>query len=400
MIKSVKHQAILMFTGYTLSVTLIYFLFALIAAFAVEDELIIRILKQEAVNIELQYQKTGELTQPSMNFAKSYASFDALPSFAQEALNNGITDNEIFTPDADHYHIVEIALTNGQVAYLLAEVSFLLVVTSTPYIFELFLVGLVFTLVISSILAIKMASWTVKPVMAMVDAIEHKQSLPQLKFELGYLSQTMQQAFDDLSSSLQREKDFTRDVSHELRTPLTVLNNTITLAKQRGVQEQDLDQLRMAGEQMLHTVEVLLALARAEQIEQQSCLLKPEVEQAGMNCALAHNVELALNLDIADNYSVFANPILLNLLLTNLINNAIVHSSDLSLTIKASDNQLVFHNFSEAEVLGDLTQRGVKGQQSQGIGQGLYLVTRILESLGWHYQLHRADKQFILTISL
>ena len=389
-----------MFAGYTLGLNLIYFCFAIISAFAVEDELITRLLNQEASKVELHQHKTGELIQPNMSFAKSYQDFEALPVFAQRALKQGITDNEIFTPEKDHYHIIELALADGQVGYLMAEVSILLVVTNTPYIFELFLVGLIFTLIISFILAIKMASWTVKPVMAMVGAIEQKQPLPQLKFELGYLSKAMQTSFDDLSDSLQREKDFTRDVSHELRTPLTVLNNTITLAKQRGLQESDLEHLRIAGEQMLHTVEVLLALARAEQIERQSCLLKPLVEQVGMSCALAHNVELGLNLVMEDDFQVQANASLLNLLLTNMINNAIVHSSDQQLTIQADSTSLIFHNFSEHQVSEEVVMPGVKGAQSQGIGQGLYLVTRIIESLGWKYQLHRAEKQFMLTISL
>lgn len=400
LISSIKQQALLMFIGYTLIVTFIYFVFAAIAAFAIEDELINNLLKLEAKAVELHYHQTGELNAPTLSFAKTYPNFESLPEFARVALIEGISDNEIYTLIDEHYHIIELALANGQVGYMLAEVSMVMAVTSTPYIIELFLIGLTFTLTVAAILAIKMASWTVKPVMAMVDAIKHKQRLPKLKFELGYLAETMQQAFDDLSDSLKREKDFTRDVSHELRTPLTVLNNTITLAKHRGIQDGDLDHLRQAGEQMLHTIEVLLALAREEEIEQQSCLLKPIIEQVGMNCALAHNVELGLSLDIADEFKITANPSILNLLLANLINNAIVHGSDQQLTIKANDNSLVFHNFSKHEVPGDPVMPGVKREQSQGIGQGLYLVTRIIESLGWSYQLHREEKQFLLTISL
>lgn len=400
LIRGIKQQALLMFASYTLILTLIYFVFAVISAFAVEDELINKLMKLEATGVELHHKQTGELIQPSLSFASSFPDFDSLPEFAQTALLEGITDNEIFTPSNEHYHIVELVLSDGKIGYMMAEVSMIMAVTNTPYVFELFIIGVIVTLITSCILAIKMSSWTVKPVMAMVEAIEKKQPLPELKFELGYLSKTMQKAFDDLSKSLQREKDFTRDVSHELRTPLTVLNNTITLAKQRGVQEEDLEHLRMAGEQMLHTVEVLLALARAEKIEQQDCLLKPLVEQVGMNCALAQNVELGLSLEIDDAYALTANPSLLNLLLTNLINNAIAHGSDGKLFILANDNRLVFHNFSDQEVGDDIMGRGVTGDQSQGIGQGLYLVTRIVESLGWKYQLHRAEKQFILTISL
>lgn len=210
----------------------------------------------------------------------------------------------------------------------------------------------------------------------------------------------MQQAFDQLSASLAREKDFTADVSHELRTPLTVLNNTITLAEQRGLQPHELSQLRIVGEQMFHTIEVLLALARQEQIATEDCLFEPVLEQAAMDISLAFNTELKLSTAISSGYRVSANANLLRLLVVNLLNNALVHSADQSLSVSANSNRIVFHNLSDNKEQKDWLKAGVKSQDSDGIGQGLYLVTRILQALDWQYQLEQSDKKFSLTISL
>ncbi|MFD2097392.1 HAMP domain-containing sensor histidine kinase [Corallincola platygyrae] len=413
LIRSIKHAAVLMFVSFTLGLTLLYLALAVVAAFIVEDALIYRLLAREAAQIEHQYRQTGVLVESGLDFIQVYAKKSALPTFAQQALADGITDNEIFTSTKEHYHIKTLRLKQGKTGYLLAEVSPLLIVTNTPRIFTVFLFGLGITLVIGIFLAFKMASFTVRPVMAMTNAVKNKQPLPHLKHELGYLSDTLQNAFDEQSRSLQREKDFTTDVSHELRTPLTVLNNTITLAEQRGFQPEDIVQLRDAGRQMQHTVEVLLSLARAESVAKQTCQLRPMIEQVGMTCALSQGIELDLSLEVADDFVVDADPSLLTLLLTNLINNAISHGSDNQLTIEANENQLLFHNatssLAEHETNSDqtdsggkslLTERGIKGEQSQGIGQGLYLVTRILDALEWRYQLHHGKGQFSIDISL
>lgn len=398
LINSIKRQAVVMFVGFTLGISLLYFVMAVVIAFMVEDVLLSRLLQQEANYLEQVYAQSQVLVPPRMDHAQVYPNKETLPQFVQQALAVGITDNEIFTADKEHYHIVELNLGPDHTGYLLAEVSRLLGVTNTPSVFNVFLFGLVVTLVIAVALAIKMASLTVKPVMSMVEAIETKQPLPKLPFELGYLSVTMQKAFDDLSDSLQREKDFTGDVSHELRTPLTILNNTITLAEQRGLKPEELEQLRVVGDQMLHTIEVLLALARAEHIEQQPCLFEPILEQAGMEASLALKCELQLKLEITPRLELMANVNLLRLLVLNLINNALVHGTDQSLVVKASSERIVFHNLTDNNEVKPWANAGVKGEHSQGIGQGLYLVTRILQSLGWQYQLEQAENQFSLTI--
>ena len=400
LIGSIKQQLLLMFVSVTLILSSLYFAVAIVAAFFVEDTMLSRLLKMEANYIEQVFAQSGQLPESRLGFAQVHPGKGSLPVFIQRGIERGSEDNEIFTPDDAHYHYQAIDLGGNEPGYLIAEVSPLLVVTTTPNIVWGFSLGFIIALVISLLLAFKMAAWTVKPVLALTQAVQQNQPMPRLKYELGFLSKTLQSAFDNLAKTLQRERDFTTDVNHELRTPLTILSNTLTLAEQRGVQSGDLAVLKEVSNQMEHTVAILLALARAESLEKQPCDLKARIELMTLQCVQASGTEFELALDIADSFTVTANPGLVDLLLTNLINNAISHASNKQLSISVRNGVLQFKNASEEQALQNITSRGVKGQDSKGIGQGLYLVTRILESLEWDYQIQQHQQTFAIQISL
>lgn len=410
MIKSIRQQTLLLFMGYTVGLGLLYFLLALMAAFVVEDEILERLLNIEAEYIETQYQDNGILREPRLAYAEVYRDIDELPDFAQAAVAEkqkklqarigSITDSEIFTESGEHYHFQILPLDNGQQAYLLAEVSRLLVVSKYPALLNLFLAGLLATLLLASFLAYKMASFTSKPVLQLAEAVRKKEPLPQLDYELAYLAETLNKAFSNADDALQREKDFSRDVSHELRTPLTVLRNTLTLAEGRDLQAEDLHQLRHIDQQMQHTVDVLLALARRENLALEHCYVAPILEQTVMDCSLAAGRELEVQINLPDGLAVHSNTSLLSLLFSNLINNALYHGSGARLTIESDGNALLFYNLSHQTQQANIMQAGVKGGESPGIGQGLYLVSRILEALDMEYNIAQEDGRFTVKISL
>lgn len=403
LIRSIKHQSLLVFIAFGLVLGALYATLAIVAAFIVEDEVIARLLQGEARYVEQYYAAEQTLPPPRLDFVQLFSDHNNLPRFVQQALEHPSQDQEIFTAGDTHYHYRTLTLGTSQTGYLLAEVSPLLIVSSTPRLFGFFFFGLLLSLVIGTVLALKLAALTVRPVLEMTEAIKSRQALPSLRYELGFLAQTLQQALDELGNSLQREKDFTADVNHELRTPLTILKNTITLAEQRGMQKADYTQLRGAAQQMQHTIDILLALARAETIPQQPCRLKTQLEQLAMQCSSAQGREADLDIDIADDYIVRANPVLLDLLLTNLINNAITHGGDTTLRVRAQNGDLVFTNSRKHRVTEsidtNITAAGVKGPDSNGEGQGLYLVTRILASLGWQHRIEYQDRSFSVIIS-
>jgi heavy metal sensor kinase len=103
---------------------------------------------------------------------------------------------------------------------------------------------------------------------AMVEGDFHARvPIDRVETELGQLARALNEAFDRLHASLERQQRFTADASHELRTPLTTLSTELqwALARSRTPDEyrQSLETGRRAVERMQAVVERLLSLARA-----------------------------------------------------------------------------------------------------------------------------------------
>jgi signal transduction histidine kinase len=90
----------------------------------------------------------------------------------------------------------------------------------------------------------------------------------RVETELGQVASALNDAFDRLQASIDRERRFAADASHELRTPLTTISTETQWAlgrtREPNEYQQSLETCRRASERMRGIVEHLLALARAE----------------------------------------------------------------------------------------------------------------------------------------
>ena len=86
--------------------------------------------------------------------------------------------------------------------------------------------------------------------------------------ELNQLSTVLNQTFERLQASFERQKQFTSDASHELRTPVTILlSETQRILKRQRTPEEYREALQTCGQtaqRMRHLIEALLLLARQE----------------------------------------------------------------------------------------------------------------------------------------
>lgn len=86
--------------------------------------------------------------------------------------------------------------------------------------------------------------------------------------ELGDLSRVLNQTFERLHASFERQRQFTADASHELRTPITILlSETQRLLKRERTPEEYREAIETCGataQRMRRLVEALLLLARQE----------------------------------------------------------------------------------------------------------------------------------------
>jgi signal transduction histidine kinase len=405
-INSIKDQTLILLVGLTLSVGFLFSLLAVITAFVVEDAVISNIIGLHASQIEQHYAQKKELPVMSDNSVKIFSSINALPQWAQQHINTKKIHGEIFTPDETHYHYRKLNLGEDNPAYLMTEVSELLVVTHQPRILIIFLAMFLVVTLAAIFIAIRFSQKIVNPILTLTDAVKLNEQLaitsplPVLTHELGYLSGAMQDSFDKLSDTLEREKSFATNVSHELRTPLTVLKNSCILISQRGFAAEDLAQITHASEQMENTVSVLLSLARREYMAAQSCniiMLLEQVILRGRTSSLEH---FHIDTKIPHDLVVMANSHLLSLLLENLLRNAVEHASEPKITIEFVEGKLTFENKMDHNLNCDITRAGIKSDKSDGVGQGLYLVARIAESLGWTLSVASIQKQFRITINL
>lgn len=398
-ISSIKHQAMLVFALFSLLVTLLYFVIAVTVAFVIEDKIINKLMMIEASYLSESFYQTGSIASTRADFMQIMSQRD-LAEIASWRANSRPVQGEIFTSQDDHYHYLLLDIPAHEPIYLVAEVSPLLAVTSTPEFLYIFTGGLCLSLLLSGLLAFKVASFTVKPVMKLNAAIKTGNRLPELRYELGYLAKTLQEALDNLAQALVREREFTTDVNHELRTPLTILNNLITLIESRGLYQKDLRQLREVSLHMENTIEMLLALARANTLNTEKLCVKPIFEQILLDCTTAQGVDYDVDFQCEEEIVVVANPLLFRLMLTNLVNNALQHGKAQTLTITVKKNVILMINYHTNDIPAAFANKGARSVHSKGIGQGLYLVSRIAEVMGFVINFSQKDDKFLVSISL
>ena len=92
--------------------------------------------------------------------------------------------------------------------------------------------------------------------------------IDRVETELGQVAHALNDAFDQLGASLERQRRFTADASHELRTPLATVSTEVqwALGRDRTGDEyrRSLEACGRAAARMKAVVERLLALARAD----------------------------------------------------------------------------------------------------------------------------------------
>ena len=139
-----------------------------------------------------------------------------------------------------------------------------------------------------------------------------------------------------LKDSISTQKRFLADAAHQLKTPLAGLRMQADLAQRQDASEEDLkrslQQIGRASVQATHTVNQLLALARAEggsaNLPQQSCNIVTIASEVLLDCfpsATDKGIDLGYDGAEADTPGVElkGNPTLLKEMLRNLVENAV-----------------------------------------------------------------------------
>jgi signal transduction histidine kinase len=178
--------------------------------------------------------------------------------------------------------------------------------------------------------------------------------------ELGRLSATLNQAFEHLQQSIERERQFTNDASHELQTPLAIIQGKASLAltQDRSTEEyqKTLEAISLEITRMHYVVSKLLKLARADNGEERLNKTELNLKTILSDIAddiqlLCENKQLTFRSELGD-AKINADEVKIRELFLNLLDNAIKY------TPTGGTISLILSRKNKAAVV-DVTDTGV-----------------------------------------
>ncbi|GMA81836.1 two-component sensor histidine kinase [Shewanella glacialipiscicola] len=209
-------------------------------------------------------------------------------------------------------------------------------------------------------------------------------SLPK---ELVPVRRALNLYINSIARFIARERRFSADAAHELKTPLSVIklhqHGLESLIDDDPQQKFHLAAIDAGVEQMSHTVEQLLVLARVDSINElnvSSHGILPMIEDA-LNQLMPQITDYEWNIDIASDLTVKCDRFYLLLVLKNIIENACKYSpkeSEISVSACAVDDQICICIADKGQgmtqqQIASATERFYRVNENEGIGAGLGL---------------------------
>jgi two-component system, OmpR family, sensor histidine kinase QseC len=223
--------------------------------------------------------------------------------------------------------------------------------------------------------------------------------------ELAPLVNEINRLMHTLADTIEREKQFTNEAAHELRTPLAVLrihSENVMAAEDDASREQALGKMLLALDRSDRLIRQLLTQARIDN-QQAPALNKLDLSLL-LQSTLANLAPLALkkgqqlSLEGAEHLQVMGQAVLLDLMFSNLIDNALRYTPDngeIAVVIEAEGNRVRVDVRDSGPgiptaALSRLCERfyRVNPQQGDGVGLGMAIVRRIAELHGADLDIH------------
>lgn len=241
--------------------------------------------------------------------------------------------------------------------------------------------------------------------------------------ELGELGHAINGLAKDLAHMKNSRNEFLSAVSHELRTPLTYLIGYSKVAMREDISEEKrkhyLTIIHEESTRMKALVKNLMDLAQLDEhkftIEKELIAAKPFIEQVAQ--IVSHSFAekgVHLAIDCPHNFTFYADPLRLEQIILNLVDNALKYSEPnatvtLSCRQSASQTRIIVkdtgHGISEEDV-GHIFDKFYRVEKSRarefgGSGIGLAIVKELVEAHGGSItvtsELH-VGSQFIVTL--
>ena len=381
--------------------------FNVIFVYTVEDQF----FRHQLMDEEKRQLQQPELVVPLSAAMLILLSPQDFPADLQQQFEPNTRRTEYSGLEGRHYHIRSFIHPSAkEPVWLVAEVSSQLVVR--PIRDEMFLLYGISTLMmvlLAATLGFALARRATRPLTQLAELVQNNEFSPGFASvfpanEIGVLADALEQNWLRVQAFIAREQAFSRDASHELRTPLAVIQSSceLLLAQQwPAEQHQRLEQIQHSSRQMNQLISTLLAMSREQHLGQTETIkLAVLLEQLVLDLSpLLEGKNIGLELQVAPDVQLQLNPVLLQMVLTNLLQNAFLHSAPGTIFISADSQQLQIQNpLHDEDQPTELTALFAKGRQSSGYGLGLGIVQRLCQQTRLDLQLHRVEQR--LTVSL
>ena len=209
--------------------------------------------------------------------------------------------------------------------------------------------------------------------------------------EIGVIATALDRLMERMDAFISREQAFTEDASHELRTPLAVIDSSAQMLAEDPqlppATQQRVKRILRAAQQMQMLIESLLFLAREDGAYAAEPLplhtLLREIAEGHRDLVDAKHLELALDTQPT---TVNAPRGMASCVIGNLLLNALHYTEHGQVQLQLEPGRLVVQDTGIGIAPADLSrvfERRFRGQQSRGLGLGLYLVKRTCDRLGW-----------------
>lgn len=381
--------------------------FNVIFVYTVEDQF----FRHQLMDEEKRQLQQSQIVAPLAAGMQIFQSPKDFPADLQQQFEPNTRRTEYSGLEGRHYHIRSFIHPSAkEPVWLVAEVSSQLVVR--PIRDEMFLLYGISTLMmvlLAAALGFALARRATRPLTQLAELVQNNEFSPGFASvfpanEIGVLADALEQNWLRVQAFIAREQAFSRDASHELRTPLAVIQTSCELLLNQqwpAEQQQRLEQIQHSSRQMNQLISTLLAMSREQHLGQtENIKLAGVLEQLVLNLSpLLDGNSIELELQVAPDLEVQLNPVLLQMVLTNLLQNAFLHSAAGTIFISADSQQLLIQNpVHDDDQPTELTALFAKGRQSSGYGLGLGIVQRLCQQTGLELQLERQAQQLIVRL--
>ncbi len=218
-------------------------------------------------------------------------------------------------------------------------------------------------------------------------------ALPSTIDEFATLDTALAQMTNKLTKDYQSLKQFTENASHEIQTPLAIIRAQIDLLLQQKQAEtslQHIQQIQQSVTKLSKLNKSLLLLTRIEnrQFEPLELIALGDIIHQKLEALdlLVRAKSLRVERDISP-LTLRANPILVDIIISNLLTNAIKHNlPDGTISILLTEDKLLLKNTGNSLMKSPskLFERFQKADDSaKSVGLGLAIVKEICEVYHW-----------------